>query len=396
MTNVAGLVENAALGESSAGEALAASYEQGFSGSDLLTLGLEEELILVDPVSFEPADEIELVLEHGLGREVRGRVPRLAGRARDAGVARPPPSSRRELAARAGDARRGARRPRAAAGRRHASGLDAAGPRHRPAALPPDRRRLPVGDAGAASRAACTSTSGSAIADEALAIYNAARAYLPELAALGANSPFFEGGDAGLASSRLKLVEDLPRAAIPPGVRLVARARRVRLLGRRRGLFPDLTYLWWDLRPRPDLGTIEFRIADAQTSSSTAPRSSRSASRSSPRFGCGYRASEQLPVIPTHVIAENRWRAVRDGLDGELVDPVTGESEPTRAPDRTAPARARAVRRRARLRRRARAAPGRCSSETAPSASARSPPAAGLRRPARLARRRDRALALRA
>ena len=53
-------------------------------------------------------------------------------------------------------------------------------------------------------------------ADEALAVYNAARSYLPELAALAANSPFFEGADSGLASTRLKLVEDLSRAATPP------------------------------------------------------------------------------------------------------------------------------------------------------------------------------------
>ena len=55
--------------------------------------------------------------------------------------------------------------------------------------------------------------------DEALAVYNAARGYLPEVGALAANSPFFEGADTGLASSRMKLADDQPRSGIPPAFR---------------------------------------------------------------------------------------------------------------------------------------------------------------------------------
>src|SRR5204862_6753557 len=100
---------------------------------------------------------------------------------------------------------------------------------------------------------------------EALAVYNAARSYLPELAALTANSPFFEGCDSGLASARLKLTEDLPRSGIPPAFASWRQLAEFAAWGARAGLFADLAYLWWDLRPRPDHGTLEFRIADVQT-----------------------------------------------------------------------------------------------------------------------------------
>ncbi len=329
MTDVTGLIENVALGEVSAGESLAASYEQGFSGSDLLTLGLEEELILVDPVSYEPVDEIELVLSSvsgarfeaefrssqvelvmpvslsaaDLGRELAlaraTLVEGLDGRVRLLAAGTHPVSTR---AVRITD------RPRY---RRIASEYPWVTRRGMPSGL---HVHVGIGDA-----------------DEALAIYNAARSYLPELAALGANSPFFEGGDAGLASSRLKLVEDLPRAAIPPVFASWQELAGFVSWGAAAKLFPDLTYLWWDLRPRPDLGTIEFRIADAQTPVDHSVALVAVCQSLVASLRLRYRESGSLPVHPSHVIAENRWRAVRDGLEGEFVDPVTGEPEPARA-----------------------------------------------------------------
>jgi glutamate---cysteine ligase / carboxylate-amine ligase len=96
-------------------------------------------------------------------------------------------------------------------------------------------------------------------------------------------------------------------------------------------LFPDLTYLWWDLRPRPDLGTLEFRVADAQTPVEHTVALVAVCQSLVASLRLRYREGGSLPAHPSHVIAENRWRAVRDGLEGEFVDPVTGESEPARA-----------------------------------------------------------------
>ena len=145
MTNVTGLIENVALGESSAGESLAASYELGFSGSDLLTLGLEEELILVDPVSFEPADEIELVLSTVSGARFEAEF-----RASQVELVMPVSLSAGDLGRELSLARAtlvealDGRVRLLAAGTHPVS--TRAGPRHRPAAVPPDRLRVPVGD----------------------------------------------------------------------------------------------------------------------------------------------------------------------------------------------------------------------------------------------------------
>ncbi len=166
--------------------------------------------------------------------------------------------------------------------------------------------------------------------DEALAVYNAARSYLPELAALAANSPFFEGADSGLASSRLKLTEDLPRSGIPPAFGSWLELAEFVAWGSRGGLFPDLTYLWCDLRPRPDLGTLEFRIADSQTSAETSAALAALCQALVAALEERLRAGEQLPVQAAHAITENRWRALRDGLSAELADPVTGLPEPAR------------------------------------------------------------------
>src|SRR5262249_14905699 len=93
-------------------------------------------------------------------------------------------------------------------------------------------------------------------AHEALAVYNAARGYLPEVAALAANSPYFEGADSGLASSRLKIADDQPRSGIPPAFRSWRGLAEFVEWGSKGERFRDSSYLWWDLRPRPDFGTL--------------------------------------------------------------------------------------------------------------------------------------------
>jgi carboxylate-amine ligase len=165
---------------------------------------------------------------------------------------------------------------------------------------------------------------------EALAIYNACRSYLPDLAALAANSPFFEGTDSGLASSRLKLTEEFSRSGVPPLFADWDDLAAFVSWCAEGGLFADATYCWWDLRLRPEYGTIEFRVADSQTSIDDVAAVAAVCQSLVAALGSRLRAGERLPVHPSHMIAENRWRAVRDGLDGELVDYATGARQPAR------------------------------------------------------------------
>jgi len=165
----------------------------------------------------------------------------------------------------------------------------------------------------------------------ALAIYNAARSYLPELAALAGNSPFLGGSDTGLASSRLKLNESLPRAGVPPAFRTWNEYADFIAWGTSGGHFPDASYLWWDLRLHPVHGTLEFRVADAQTRAEEAGAVAAVCQALVAALGARFDAGEDLPVHDTHRINENRWAAVRDGLDGRLADLDTGVPVPTRS-----------------------------------------------------------------
>jgi glutamate---cysteine ligase / carboxylate-amine ligase len=101
--------------------------------------------------------------------------------------------------------------------------------------------------------------------DQAIHVANALRTRLPELLALSANSPFWHGRDAGLASTRSKVFDVFPRSGLPPAFGSWEEYELLVERGIRTNSFRDYTYVWWDLRPHPRLGTIEIRICDAQT-----------------------------------------------------------------------------------------------------------------------------------
>jgi len=153
---------------------------------------------------------------------------------------------------------------------------------------------------------------------------NGMRAWIPLLQALGANSPFLYGRDSGLASARSVICNSLPRSGIPrvfaDFADYAATVEELRALGE----CPDDSYLWWDLRPHPRLGTLEIRVLDAQSSvedlvalvalihclavhEASAP----------PRRGPGPEALRELSFLAT-----------RDGLDGKLL--LNGALRPVR------------------------------------------------------------------
>ena len=102
-------------------------------------------------------------------------------------------------------------------------------------------------------------------ADRTLAVYNALREHLPELAALAANAPFHAGADTGLASIRPKISEGLPRQGIPPAFASWEELAAELRWGRTAGALPELALWWWELRPHLSHGTLELRVPDAQT-----------------------------------------------------------------------------------------------------------------------------------
>jgi len=196
-------------------ESLATRFERGFARFGRPTVGLEEELIVVDPTTFEPTAAIDWLLAQ-LGPDTRFK-PEL--RAAQVELVTPVCGSVPDACLELATAR--------------ATLVEAAGARVRllamgthPASVAPiEITRRPRYSALARDNpwfircglpSALHVHVGVGCADEALAVYNAARSYLPEIAAFAANSPFYEGRDSGLASTRLKLCEDSPRAGIPP------------------------------------------------------------------------------------------------------------------------------------------------------------------------------------
>ena len=309
--------------------ALARSYVHGFSAAPYPTVGVEEELLLVEPGSFQPVNEIGQVLalvgaDRRFAAELRACQLELRTR-----ICVTVADVRRELAAaRARAVERLDGQLRLLAVGTHPACTE-------PSTVVPQRRykRIASEWPWATRRGQPSGLHihvGVGGPEEALAVFNAARSYLPELAALAANSPFFEGVESGLASTRLKLTEDKPRAGIPPAFASWEKLAEFAAWGIGGGLFNDLSYLWWDLRPRPEYGTLEFRVADVQIRPEEAAAVAAVCQALVVSLAERAQRGERLPVHETYVLNENRWRAMRDGLDATLVDPDSGHAEPAR------------------------------------------------------------------
>ncbi|MEA2404977.1 MAG: glutamate---cysteine ligase / carboxylate-amine ligase [Thermoleophilaceae bacterium] len=163
-------------------------------------------------------------------------------------------------------------------------------------------------------------------ADRALAVYNGMRSYLPELLALAANSPFYRGQDTGLAAIRPKLCELLPRQGVPPALETWDEYAAALRWGARAGTMPDPGVWWWELRPHPSFGTLEVRVPDAQVTVAD----SAAVVATVHSLAAWLADREPQPSAPSWRIAENRWQALRHGLDGTLADLDTGEPMATR------------------------------------------------------------------
>ena len=166
--------------------------------------------------------------------------------------------------------------------------------------------------------------------DEAIWVANALRTWLPELLALSANSPFWHGRDTGLASTRIKVFDPFPRSGLPPTFASFRDFEALVERGIRTNSFPDYTYIWWDLRPHPRLGTIEVRICDAQTRIESVAALVTLVQSLAATLAERYERERALPVQPITLVAENKWRAARYGLDADLIWLERDEERPAR------------------------------------------------------------------
>ena len=165
--------------------------------------------------------------------------------------------------------------------------------------------------------------------EAATRLVNALRGHLALFLALSVNSPFWQGRDTGLASARTPLFQAFPRVGIPRAFRDYADYVATVDLMIRCDSLPDPSHLWWDVRPQARFGTVEVRIMDAQTTpQETAALAALVQCVARLEVEQGY-VSPVLLGAP-EILDENRFLAARDGMDVDLIDPASEGRAPAR------------------------------------------------------------------
>jgi glutamate---cysteine ligase / carboxylate-amine ligase len=296
------------------------------------TVGIEEEVMLIDPLDFSLAQRIDDVLPR-LSPQLASHVTAETHRS-----AIELASSPHETAGRAADE---AAELRAALASELADlGLRAASAGVHPFAIWTETRissgaryQLIHGSMRALARREPTFALHVHIGvddpEAAIELHNRLRTHAPLLLALSANSPFWQGRDTGLASARTPLFQAFPRVGIPRAfpsyeeyVETVDQLLRC-------NAFPEPTFLWWDVRPQPRFGTVEVRIMDAQTTV-TEIGALAALVQATARLELEEGYVPQQLISAAELLDENRFLALRDGIDARLLDPVSERRVPVR------------------------------------------------------------------
>jgi carboxylate-amine ligase len=151
--------------------------------------------------------------------------------------------------------------------------------------------------------------------ETAVAVANAMRHHLPLLAALAANSPFRDGADTGLASARAAAVRSYPRFELPRAFRDYEDFLRVADQLMTAAGASDYTYIWWDVRPHPNLGTVEVRGMDIQAR----PEQNAAIAALIQALAAKEIDRPSSPGLTREAIEESYFQAERYGLEARLM-----------------------------------------------------------------------------
>jgi glutamate---cysteine ligase / carboxylate-amine ligase len=308
----------------------AAQLCAAFDAPAPLTVGLEEELMLLDDETLDLLPRALDVLARTDGdARFKPEMP-----AAQLEIVTPPVADLREAVRLLATARRDLAAAAAGIGRLAAAGL------HPFAAVEGvlnqgERYDLTAAEYGAIARRqlVCAFQVHVAVggAERSLAVYNALRSWLPEIAALAANAPFYAGVDTGLASARPKVSELLPRQGVPPAIPSWEAFAETLRWGFASGAVPEPRRWWWELRPHPAYGTLEVRVPDSQARVADAEAVAAVVLSLTAWLAARWDAGEIPEPVTTWRIEENRWAACRDGVEATFADLATGEREPLRA-----------------------------------------------------------------
>jgi carboxylate-amine ligase len=156
-------------------------------------------------------------------------------------------------------------------------------------------------------------------AEHAMAMNNAMLHYLPHLLALSASSPFWQGKDTGLASSRITIFEALPTAGHPCIFQHWGDFEAFydsMIASRSIGSIKDI---WWDIRPHPDYGTVEIRVCDTPATLEETVSLVALTQCLYHWFDQQYKEGKTIAPPPYWILRENKWKAARYGLEAEII-----------------------------------------------------------------------------
>jgi glutamate---cysteine ligase / carboxylate-amine ligase len=296
--------------------------EHRFTGPSY-TLGIEEELMIIDAETLELVNGIETMLE-SMPPDTEGDVkPELMESVLE--ISTTPCKNTREAGAQLRELRR---RVQATANEK---GLAIASAGTHPFAMWEDQRivaRSRYRDLIAALRFVARQELifgqhvhvGVDDPDKAIHVANGMRVHLPLLLALSANSPFWRADATGLLSTRTPIFRAFPRVGIPPTYKNFEEySKRIEFMVESRTI-EDYTYLWYDVRPHPNFGTVEIRVMDSQTRIEHTLGLAALCQALVKELCEHFEAGKRLSTYPYEMLDENKWLAARHGLDQELVD----------------------------------------------------------------------------
>ncbi len=171
---------------------------------------------------------------------------------------------------------------------------------------------------------------GMADPEETIHVANALREHVPLLIALGANSPLWRGEPTGLMSSRVPIFRAFPRVGLPPRFESWEDFQSRIAMMTDNGMIEDYTYLWYDVRPHPRLGTIEIRAMDSQTRVEHAMALAALVLSLVKLLVEDFQQGTRAPQIPGELLDENRWVAARHGIQAQLLDTALGSRRPAK------------------------------------------------------------------
>ncbi|MEO1087369.1 MAG: carboxylate-amine ligase, partial [Acidobacteriota bacterium] len=161
-------------------------------------------------------------------------------------------------------------------------------------------------------------------------VMNQARYFVPHLLALSTSSPFWQGKDTGLKSYRTVIFESLPRTGLPPSLKSWADYQGFIDTLVKTNCIDEPTKIWWDIRPHSKFPTLEFRSCDICTTVDEAVCVAALVQGIVAKLIKLRLNNQSWRTYRHHLVTENKWRAVRYGTDGQLIDFGKQEEVPFR------------------------------------------------------------------